>query len=169
MRLALPLWSPPHSDTSHHPLGIASRLCYTDLDTYNTRTIHEQIIISTSVKSCEVIIVSLAGSHADRRGYITTTHATRSAYLSPYPARSHVGYCATHLSPRWLLSLASPKPHGLLRSTRCSGLCLPPPRVWSCTSGASRLYARCTARCNGARCMECWLPCRSWLAADGRR
>jgi len=46
-----------------------------------TRTIHEQIIISTSVKSCEVSIVSLAGSHADRCGYITTTHAEATPHI----------------------------------------------------------------------------------------
>ena len=134
-----------------------------------TRTIHEQIIISTSVKSCEVIIVSLAGSHANRRVYIATTYATRSAHPLPHSACPCVRPCATYFSLKQPFSLALPKPHGLLRSARHPGHCLPPPRVWSCTPRAPRLCARCAARCNGARSVECRLPSWSRLASDGRR
>ena len=35
-----PSQSSPRLDTSHHPLGIASALCYTNHDAYNTRTNH---------------------------------------------------------------------------------------------------------------------------------
>ena len=134
-----------------------------------TRTRYEQIIILTSVKSCEVIIVSLAGSHADRRVYIATTYATRSAHPSPHSACPCVGPCATYFSLKQSFSLALPKPHGLLRSARCPGCCLPPPRVWPCAPRALWLCTRCAACCYGARSVECRLPSWSRLASDGRR